>query len=308
MQRPPAGEYTMANHQDGVIEAARKIDNALNDHVDNRAAGLAEVNNYLIQNPTLVSDSERAKALSQQLASRGDLPDTLIGEFTKSAADRANDPLAKLLPQDALGKNESEIQKNAKALAEGQAAKEALTAFTPDEWNKMFKNGSASHDDVKKALNDQSLNLNTDQVKALTDLDANFDALRYSGWHFWSDRHNVTRDRLQEDLDKKDDGLRGKEVKAVEALTTQAQQQAKDGTVTVNVESGEGWQNVAAKALGYDIRLRTQDDWKAVPQMDINKIYGLANYFANDYASKHRDTMLHAGKRELKVPENFQTT
>ena len=174
----------------------------------------------------------------------------MVDEFTRSAADRANDPLAQVLngTKSVLGSNDADIQKNAKALGEGLAAREALQAFTDDDWNKMFKGGSASHDDIQHALNDQSLNLNGDQRKALSDIDANFDALRVSGWHFWSNAHKITRDRLQEDLDKKDDGIRGKELAAVDGIVTQAKDQAQTGNVSVNVENGEGWQNVAAQS------------------------------------------------------------
>jgi len=295
----------MSEHHDGVIEAARTIDNSLSNHGDNRSAGIAEVNAYLAKNPTLINDPERAKALSQELAKRGDLPDMIIGEFSKSPADRANDPLAKLLhpQQSLLGSSESEIQTNAAGLAQGQAAREGLNAFTPDQWNQIFKGGSASHDDVQNALKDKTLNLTEDQTKALTDLDKSFDSLRVSGWHIGSDRHKISRDRLQYDLDSRDGGILGKELGTVDGLQTKAEQVAKAGHVVVNVESGEGWQNVAAKALGYDLRLKTQSDWDAVPQADINKIYGLADYFA-----QHNPSMLHAGKLELKVPEKFQTS
>jgi len=293
------------SHQDGVIEAARTIDSSLSNNSNDRGAGITEVNNYLTQNPTFVSNSDRATALSQQMASRGDLPDTLIAEFSKSASDRANDPLAQLLSGQAsfLGSNEADIQKNVKALAEGQAARETLRAFTPDQWNAIFPDGAAGHDDVKTALKDTSLNLTADQTKALTDLDANFSHLQFSGWHFWNNPHQVTLDRLQADLDVKNNGIRGKELASVDALQTQAQSTLADGTVNVNIESGEGWQNVAAKALGYDVRLRTQADWQAVPQTDINKIYGLANYFAQQNTS-----MLKPGQLQLQVPDQFQTS
>jgi hypothetical protein len=216
-----------------------------------------------------------------------------------------------LAQQTVLGSSDGEIQKNAKTLTEGLAAREGLYAFDNDRWNQIFskvttkdqQSASVSHDDIKNALKDSSLNLTTDERKALTDIDENFNKLRHH-WRLDSVSHTVDLEQLQYDLDKKDDGKRGWLLASVDALQGQAQSAAKDGNVTVNIESGEGWQNVAAKALGYDIRLRTKDDWSAVPQTDINTIYGLANYFKQNAGI----TMLHPGQLQLQVPEQFQTS
>jgi len=297
----------MADHKDSVVEAARTIDGIVKNS-DTRAHAINDVNAYLTQNPTLVSDSGRSAALSNMLAAKGDLPDLLVGEYTK--ANHTSDPLAQLLGNNetVLGSSDTEIQKNAKIYAEGLAAAEGTKAFTKDQWNQIFNGDSAGHDDIKRVLNDTNVNLTTDQRKALTDIEANFNGLRTSAWKVW-DAHNVSIDKLYDDLYSKDDGVRSQKWQDVQGLMYNGQDDAKAGNVSVNVEAGEGWQNIAAKALGYDVRLRTQNDWSYVPQTDVNKIYGLANYFSQKYPKDNpKDTMIHPGQLDLTVPEKFQTT